>query len=288
MKSGYGLDACLQDIDPTDAHPAGFVMSRSGHPIADGGDELPLGSLAQLGARLAERPYARRGVAVSSGTIRVMLVDDHTIVREGLRALLAGVQGIQVVGEAGNGPDAVRLAGRLSPDVVIMDLHMPGGDGATATRALSELGPMPRVLVLTIYPEDEYLIPLLEAGARGFLSKDAAERDLVDAIRVVAAGDVYVRPCVARRLASLSDAGAETPSGGLQARYARLSDRERSVLRLVAEGYNGPEVAQRLGINAKTVDTYKQRIEEKLHICHRSQYVRFALSLGLLGESIDQ
>jgi DNA-binding NarL/FixJ family response regulator len=235
-----------------------------------------------VGADLATHDYARRGVSTSDRTIRVALIDDHTIVRSGLKALLRGATDMVVVGEAASGSEAVALAKRTGADVVVMDLDMPGGDGATATRALAREAPEVKVLILTMHTEQERLLPLLNDGARGYLAKDAADRELLDAIRVVAIGDVYVRPSVARLLASAVVAPAK-PVDSTVVRYESLSERERTVLGLVAEGFNGPEIGSRLGITAKTVDTYKQRIEDKLGLSHRSDYVRFALSAGLLG-----
>jgi DNA-binding NarL/FixJ family response regulator len=237
-------------------------------------------ALSAVGAELSERPYARRGVSMRDEPIRIILVDDHAVVRAGIRALLSHTPDVVILGEAADGPAAVALAERLNPDVVVMDLDMPGGDGATATRAMAALPHPPRVLILTMHPEEDRLLPLLDAGASGYLSKEAAERDLVDALRVVAAGDVYVRPRVARMLAtSMRQRHApEAPAS----QFESLSARERTVVRLIAEGYNGPEIGQQLGISAKTVDTYKQRIEEKLGLAHRTDYVRFALQLDLI------
>ena len=158
--------------------------------------------LARLGASLAERPYAKRGVPVSSETIRVVLVDDHTLVREGLRLLLRTAPDIAVIGEADNGAGALAIAQRLAPDVVVLDLDMPGTDGAQALHELQEALPAVRVLILTMHAEQERLLPLLEGGASGYLTKEAATRDLIEAIRVVATGEVYVRPTTARLLAS--------------------------------------------------------------------------------------
>jgi DNA-binding NarL/FixJ family response regulator len=237
-------------------------------------------ALSVLGAELSERPYARRGVAMRDEPIRIILVDDHAVVRAGIRALLSHTPDVVILGEAADGPAAVALADRLAPDVVVMDLDMPGGDGATATRAMAALAHPPRVLILTMHSEEDRLLPLLDAGASGYLSKDAAERDLVDALRVVAAGDVYVRPRVARMLATSMRQRRAPEAPATQ--FESLSARERTVVRLIAEGYNGPEIGQQLGISAKTVDTYKQRIEEKLGIAHRTDYVRFALQLDLI------
>jgi two-component system, NarL family, response regulator NreC len=237
--------------------------------------------LAQLGADLASRPYARRGIAMSNETIRILLVDDHAMVREGLRLLLRTATDISVIGEADNRVSAVAAARRLTPDIVVLDLDMPGGDGVSAVRELKQSLPNARVLILTVHPEHERLLPLLEAGARGYLTKEAASRDLVEAIRVVATGEVYVRPAAARLLAAavVPEAAARTARG----RFQILSDREQTILRLVAEGYSGAEVARQLGISTKTVDAYKRRVQEKLGLEHRTDYVRFAIEAGILG-----
>ncbi|CAN5850485.1 response regulator transcription factor [soil metagenome] len=243
---------------------------------------IPHTTLAEAGAALAARPYVRRGVPISQRTIRVVLADDHTIFRSALKALLhRAAPEVEVVGEASNGEEALDLVKRLSPDLIVMDLEMPRGDGLTATRALADGGWQVKVLVLTMHTEEERLLPLLRAGARGYLAKDVAERELVDAIRVVAAGDVYVQPSVARLLAA-SVAPATDHSGSAREQFTTLSEREQTVLRLVAEGFNGPEIGAQLGIAAKTVDTYKQRIEDKLGLGHRTAYVRFAIDAGLL------
>lgn len=245
------------------------------HPAGSSAD------LAQLGADLASRPYARRGVAMSNETIRVLLVDDHAMVREGLRLLLRTAPDISVVGEADNGVSAVGVARRLSPDIVVLDLDMPNGDGVTAVRELKQALPTARALILTVHSEHERLLPLLEAGARGYLTKEAAARDLVEAIRVVATGEVYVRPAAARLLAAavIPEHAARTAHG----RFQTLSDREQTILRLVAEGYSGAEIARKLGISTKTVDAYKRRVQEKLGLEHRTDYVRFAIEAGILG-----
>ena len=162
--------------------------------------DIPLASLAGAAAALATRPYVRRGAPATGETIRVVLADDHALLRAGLKALLRSAPDIVVVGEAASGPGAVQLATTLNPDVVVMDLDMPGG-GAAATEALAAQESPVRVLILTMHTEEERLLPLLRSGARGYLAKDAADRELVDAIRVVASGEVYVRPAVARLLA---------------------------------------------------------------------------------------
>lgn len=219
---------------------------------------------------------------MTSDNIRVVLADDHAIVRAGLKAVLGRASDIEVVGEASDGEEAVAMAERLNPDVLVMDVSMPRLDGIAATRALTERGPRPRVLVLTMHVEEEYLVPLLEAGAAGYLVKSIADRDLVDAIRAVARGDMYVRPTAARVLAR--ELTRKDPEAEDRKRFEKLTARERDVLRLTAQGFSAPEIGERLFISPKTVDTYKQRIGEKVALHHRADYVRFALRLGLLGD----
>jgi DNA-binding NarL/FixJ family response regulator len=225
-----------------------------------------------------------RGLPASNRAIRVMIVDDHKLVREGLRGLLRSAPGIEVVGEASNGGEAVAAIAQGCPDVVVMDLDVPGGDGATLTRKIATLANPPRILILTMRAEDERLIAPLKDGASGFLSKDTDQREFVEAIRVVASGELFVPPTVAQLLAANAMPHVHHPSPLDEARekLALLSPRERSVLRLVAEGYSGVEIARLLGITPKTVDTYKNRIGQKLRFTHRTDYVRFALRLGLL------
>jgi len=220
----------------------------------------------------------------SADSIGVLLVDDHAIFRAGLRALLGTVPGMQVVGEASDGIEALALIEKTKPDVVVMDLEMPGGDGATATAKIAKMNPRPKVLILTMYSEEDRLISLLTAGASGFLSKDAEGEDLIKAIRAVAAGDMYVRPKAAGILAArIRPVDHGTPADEARAKLSKLSEREREVLRHVAEGYNGPEIGSRIGISSKTVETYKQRISEKIGLGHRADYVRFALTAGLIA-----
>ena len=212
--------------------------------------------------------------------INVVLADDHAVVRAGLKAVLGTAKDIVVIGEAKTGREAVTMAERFKPDVVVMDLSMPELDGTAATKEIVEKGLGTRVLVLTMHAEDDYLVPLMEAGAAGYLVKSAADRDLVDAVRAVARGDIYVRPSAARVLAK--NLTKKDPAQAERERYDKLTQRERDVLRLVAQGYSAPEIGEQLFISPKTVDTYKQRIQEKLGLSHRHDYVQFALKLGLL------
>lgn len=219
---------------------------------------------------------------MTGDTIRVILADDHTVVRAGLRAVLSSAKDIEVIGEAKNGVEAVALVERFKPDVVVMDLSMPELDGTGATKQIVEKGLATKVLVLTMHAEEDYLVPLMEAGAAGYLVKSAADRELVDAVRAVAHGDVYVRPAAARVLAK--NLTKKDPEKVNRERFDKLTQREQDVLRLVAQGFSAPEIGERLYISPKTVDTYKQRIHEKLGLAHRSDYVQFALKLGLLAQ----
>ena len=246
--------------------------------------EVPRGTISEIGRELASRPYARRGVPAREEPIRVLLVDDHNLVRAGVKLVLRAFPEICVVGEAANGEQALSMALRLHPDIIVMDLDMPGTDGLTATRTLRQALPEVGVLIVTMHSEEEKLLPLLAAGARGYLSKSAVERELAEAIRVVAFGEVYVRPVVADALSRSVEASAPSRMDA-RSRMAFLSKREQTVLTLTARGYNGPEIGEQLGITAKTVDTYKQRIEDKLGVSHRSEYVRLALEAEVLADA---
>lgn len=215
-------------------------------------------------------------------TITVVLADDHAVVRAGLKAVLGTAKDIHVIGEVGNGRDAVAMVQRMKPDVLVMDISMEPLDGAEATKQLTSAGVSTRILILTMHSADEALIPLLEAGASGFLQKSAADRELVDAVRAVAHGDTYIQPSAAGVLAGGIRKRAE--HSGERSKYEKLTDRERDVLRYVASGYTAPEIGEKLFISPKTVDTYKQRIAEKLGLSHRSEYVQFALKIGILKE----
>ncbi|MEP7086565.1 MAG: response regulator transcription factor [Gemmatimonadota bacterium] len=217
---------------------------------------------------------------MSAKTVRVVLADDHTVVLAGLRAVLGAAPEIRIVGEARNGADAVKLAEKLDPDVIVMDVSMPIMDGTAATALATERRLRARILILTMHEEEEYLVPLLSAGASGFLMKSAADRDLIDAVRAVARGEMYIRPSGAQLLAR--KVTHKDPLAADRASYESLTERERDVLRYVAQGYTAPEIGEKLSISPKTVDTYKQRIGEKLGFTHRSDYVKLALRLGLL------
>ena len=218
-----------------------------------------------------------------SEPIRVLIVDDHEIVRSGVKVVLGETTDIRVVGECSSGKKAVELAKQLRPDVVLMDLTLPDLDGIEATRAALAAVPTAHVLMLTMQTAEECLLHGMEAGASGYLAKTEAATELPDAVRTVARGDVYLRPAAARILAKRLV--TEDPLEAERRRFSSLTERERGVLRMVAMGYSAPEIGAKLAISPKTVDTYKQRIENKLDIQHRSGFVQVAYRLGLLGQA---
>ena len=214
-------------------------------------------------------------------TLRVVLADDHEVVRAGLRALVDGTAGMRVVGEAGDGAEAVARARELGPDVVVMDVSMPGMDGAQATERIARECPGVKVIALTAHDDRAHLTRLLQAGAAGYVLKRAAADELVRAIRTVGSGGTYVDPVLAGALLRRSvqpfrdeaDSAAEP-----------LSDREEEVLRRLAWGESNKEIAGKLGISTKTVETYRARITEKLGLRSRTDMVRYALRRGWLAE----
>ena len=214
-----------------------------------------------------------------SDLIRILLVDDHAVLRAGLRALLDAEQDLEVVGEAGTGEDGVSMAERLKPDIVVMDLSMPGIGGLEATRRIAAMEQETRVLVLTMHGEEEHLLPVLEAGGSGYVNKRSADEELIEAIRTVARGDVFLYPNAAKLLLQgFRGKSARAEDGPLQ----KLTERELEVLSFTAEGFSSAEIGKKLFISPKTVDTYRSRIMEKLGLHHRSELVRFALQQGLL------
>jgi two-component system response regulator NreC len=212
--------------------------------------------------------------------IRVLLVDDHAMFRAGIRALLEAEGHVEVVGEGSSGDEAVDLVRELKPEVVIMDLSMPGSNGLEATRRIAALELDTNVLVLTVHAEEEYLVPVVEAGASGYLTKTSADTDLLEAIRVVARGQVFLPPKATTLLLKQYKAAEADEQAGLK----DLSTREQEVLALTAEGFSSREIGKKLFISPKTVDTYRSRIMDKLGLSHRSELVRFALKVGLLKE----
>lgn len=211
--------------------------------------------------------------------IRVLLADDHAVLRAGLKALLSLEPEMEVVGEAGTGEEAIERTRALRPDVVVMDLAMPGLGGLEATRQIAELDQPTRVLVLTSHAEEEYLLPVLGAGGSGYVQKTRADEDLINAIRVVAHGEVFLYPSATKLLLKgyrrADEVGESSP-------LAELSDREQQVLALTAEGYSSSEIGKKLFLSPKTVDTYRGRLMQKLGLTRRPELVRLALNTGVL------
>lgn len=213
--------------------------------------------------------------------LRILLADDHVMMREGLKSLVNAQDDMEVVGEAGDGRDALQKTRELQPDIVVMDISMPELNGIQAAERLKDCGLKAKVLVLTAYDDTGYLRQLLEAGASGYVLKKAAAEELVKAIRVVAAGGVYLDPTMAGKVVS-GYVGKKKLRGALQG--GELSEREEEVLRLVAWGYTNKEIAAYLTISVKTVETHKANLMEKLDLKSRSEVVRYALRRSWLNE----
>ncbi len=223
--------------------------------------------------------------------IRLMLVDDHDVVRTGLKTFLESQPGIQVVGEANSGETALEAVPRLQPDVVVMDITMPGMGGKEATRQLKNLCPGCKVLVLTVHSDKEYFFEMLEAGAVGYLTKQAAADELVAAIRTVATGNVYLQPALAlwlledyRRLLIQAPhlSPLEADESGAIKGIEVLSKRELQVLERVAQGMTNTEIGEALNISPKTVARHRERIMAKLNLHSIAELVRFAIRTGLI------
>jgi DNA-binding NarL/FixJ family response regulator len=217
-------------------------------------------------------------------TTRILLVDDQPLLRTGFRMILSAEPDFAVVGEAGDGASAVELARRLAPDVVLMDIRMPGMDGIQATRALAGPGvaePM-KVLILTTFGLDEYVVESLRAGASGFLLKDAPAEDLVEAIRIVAAGDALLAPSVTRRLLDRIASKLPPVHENVIPALSELTEREMEVLKLVARGLSNAEIAEKLVVSETTVKTHVSRILGKLDLRDRVQVVILAYETGLI------
>jgi len=212
--------------------------------------------------------------------IRVLIADDHTIVRSGVRLLLAAEADIEVIGEALNGHEAIAQVQSLQPDVVLMDISMPGMDGLNATQHIKTKWPEVNVLVLTMHRSDEYLFEMLKAGASGYVLKGADTSDLIQAVRVVAQGDVFLYPSMTKKLVSdyLSrmegDFGSKFP----------LSQREKDILKLLAEGYSNTEISEKLIISPSTVHTHRSNLMKKLGLNNRHELVQYARQRGLIQE----
>ena len=214
-----------------------------------------------------------------SAKIKVLLADDHALLRAGLRSLIGHESDMEVVGEASDGQESVARAVELEPDVVVMDVAMPKANGLEAISAMRRGGVKSKILVLTMYSEEQYLMQVLRRGGNGYVLKRSADTELMQAIRTVHAGGIFLYPSAARLL--VDDRDSDVEGAGLDL----LTEREREVLKLTVEGYTNQEIANRLIISVKTVDTYRSRTMEKLNLRHRSELVRYALRKGLLTPS---
>lgn len=210
--------------------------------------------------------------------IRVLLADDHTLVRAGIRGLLESIVGVEVVGEAGEGHEAIRLAEALRPDVVLMDVGMPALNGLEAAGRLASLDVSIRVVILSMHNSEEYVLRALRAGCAGYLLKASAVSELEICVRAVARGETYLSPAVSKQV--VADYVGRT--GGAKDPLDALTPRQREILQLVAEGHTSKDVAQRLGLSFKTVETHRAQIMERLGLHDLTGLVRFAVRSGLL------
>lgn len=209
-------------------------------------------------------------------TIRVLLADDHDLVRSGLRALLSGFKGVEVVAEAGTGNEALELVEEHRPHVVLMDIAMPELNGLDATERIKKRFPGVQVLLLSMYADDEYVSEALRVGASGYLLKNAGDQELEVALRAVASGQSYLSPPVARKV--MAGVASDERSGGLRA----LTTRQREVLQLIAEGESTKAVARRLHLSVKTVESHRASIMDRLGVRNLAGLVRYAIRVGLI------
>lgn len=214
--------------------------------------------------------------------IRILIVDDHVVVRSGLRSLLDGKHDMHIIGDAADGAEAISLATELHPNVVLMDLSMPHGkDGMTATRELKALLPETAVLILTMHDDGEYLFRAIHAGASGYILKSAPYEELITAIQTIAKGDAYLYPAATKRL--MHEYLEKLRQGENTGTYELLSEREQEVLVWIAKGYSNKEIAEQLVISVKTIESHKSHLMEKLGLRTRPDLVQYAVKRGLLN-----
>ena len=221
-------------------------------------------------------------------TTRILIADDHTLVRSGLKLILSAQPDFELVGEAATGDETIARTRELQPDVLLLDIGMPGMNGVEAARVIRQEFPEVRIVVLTMYDDDAYLQQFLQIGAAGYVMKQAADEELVSAIRAVQRGESFIHPLLTRQLIDLylkqsQSQSQSQPRPSSDERKPDLSPRETEVLRLVALGYSAQQIATELGISVSTVETHRTHVSEKLGLHGRAQLVRYALNAGLLG-----
>ncbi|GCE20620.1 response regulator [Dictyobacter kobayashii] len=214
--------------------------------------------------------------------IRILLADDHTILRAGLKMMLNAQPDMEVVGEAQDGRQAIQEAQRIQPDVILMDITMPDINGIEATKQIKRLLPDVRILVLTMHEHDEYVFQALRAGAAGYMLKEAADTELITAIHVIKSGQFYLSPTA--QSVVVGDYLQRVRTGEERDSYSSLTEREREILKLVAEGHTNNQIAERLIISPKTVDTHRTHIMDKLNLHSRAELVKYAMRRGLLED----
>jgi two-component system, NarL family, response regulator NreC len=214
--------------------------------------------------------------------IHILLADDHTILRAGLKMMLNAQPDMEVVGEAPDGRQAIAETQRLQPDIILMDITMPEMNGIEATRHIKKLVPESKILILTMHEHDEYVFQALRAGASGYMLKEAADTELISALHVIQSGQFYLSPVAQSVL--VGDYLQRVRIGEEKDSYSSLTEREREILKLVAEGYTNTQIAERLVISPKTVDTHRTHIMDKLNLHSRAELVKYAMRRGLLED----
>ena len=230
-----------------------------------------------MSSDVTESPTAVRAERADRSQTTVVIADDHTVVRQGLRLLIENEDGLQVVAEAGTVPDAERLARAHRPSVLVLDLNMPGGSSLEAIPRLREDAPDTAIVILTMQDDPAFARKALQTGARGFVLKEAADEELLEAIRLAAAGDTYLNPRLGARMAATPDQPTGPPDD--------LSARELEVLRLIALGHTNSEIAEHLFLSTRTVETHRAHIQQKLRRTSRAELVRYALEHDLVDVS---
>jgi two-component system response regulator NreC len=217
-----------------------------------------------------------------SAALRILLVDDHPVVRQGLRYMLESDPEVVIVGEAGDGPEGIRLAAEQQPDIVVMDVSLPGMNGIEATREITRLAPGVKVLVVSMHADAAYVRQGVKAGARGYVLKDSEDLDLLHAVRVIATGQTFFSPAVAGAITGSGGGPGEAGAYDDETRLDSLTRREREVLRLIADGLTNKEIAARLSLSINTIETHRKHLMEKLACHNAAELVRFSVRVKLV------